>query len=258
MALARDVRSIADRDRLLVHATPAQHVLRQLQLSRSGVDVDLTAAVMTDPALTAAVVRAANSAHLGFSRRISGVRQAAVLLGGKVTESIAAGRVADLVFDHAPPDYPDWLWPHSLAVACAARVLAKRTGEHVDDAFTAGMLHDIGWLLAASRGVHLDNGDVDHAHQGGELLSRWNFPEHLVTAVQQHHARPAALVGRLERIVVAAHGIAAGMGVSSPETSISKLDSLRLLDITDVRASVVIAEVEQDLVALTSDLRSAS
>jgi putative nucleotidyltransferase with HDIG domain len=257
MTLARTQHAGADRDRLMVHARSAQQVLHLLQLPEdAGGDISRT--VMLDPALTAAVVRAANSAHLGYSRRIGGVRQASVMLGGTLVASLAAGRVADLVFDPDPPAYPDWLWPHSLAVAAAAAVLAKRTDESVDDAFTAGILHDVGWLLAASNGGALDDGDQDHAAAGAELLSRWNFPDRMVAAVQHHHARPGALVDQLSRVVVAAHTFAREVGAASPESTISKLEALQLVGLTDVRASVIIAEVEQELSSLTSELRGAA
>jgi putative nucleotidyltransferase with HDIG domain len=255
MSMLQAPRPQGERDRLLVHANSAQQVLHLLQRP-GGVPGDPTKTVMLDPALTAAVVRAANSAHLGYSGRIGGVRQATVMLGGTLVASLAASRVADLVFDPSPPEYPDWLWPHSLAVACGCAVLAKRTGESVDDAYTAGLLHDVGWLLMASNGLPVDNADTDHARIGAALLSRWNFPAGIVSAVKHHHSRPAALVSMLDRIVVAAHGIAKGMGVASPEASISKLDALRLVDLPGVRASIIIAEVEQELTNLTSEIRS--
>ena len=69
------------RDRLLVHPRAAQRVLELLAVP-DGAHAELCALVELDPALTAAVLRAANSAHLGFSRRIAGIRHATVLLGG--------------------------------------------------------------------------------------------------------------------------------------------------------------------------------
>lgn len=254
MSMLQAPHSSGERDRLLVHASTAQQML-QLLHRPAGTAGDPTRTVMLDPALTAAVVRAANSAHLGYSGRIGGVRQATVMLGGTLVASLAASRVADLVFDPSPPEYPDWLWPHSLTVACACSVLAKRTGESPDDAYTAGLLHDVGWLLMISNGLPVDGEDSDHARIGAALLSRWNFPAGIVSAVKHHHSRPAALVTMLDRVVVAAHGIAKGMGVASPEPSISKLEALRLVDLPGVRASVIIAEVEQELAMMTSEIR---
>lgn len=243
------------RERLLVHARSAQRVLELLHLPGDAAD-DLSRTVRLDPALTAAVVRAANSAHLGYSRRIAGIRQASVMLGGTMVASLAAGRVADLVFDSAPPDYPDWLWPHSLAVAASAAVLARRVDEPVDDAYTAGILHDVGWLLAASNGLQDGDHGVDHGTAGADLLARWNFPERTIAAVQRHHPRAAAgVVDPLSRIVVAAHALAAAIGATSPEPAIDTRDALRLVGL-DARAPQVIAEVEQELATMTAELRS--
>lgn len=219
---------------------------------------DISRTVMLDPALTAAVLRAANAAHLGYSRRIGGVRQATVMLGGTLVASLAAGRVADLVFDPDPPAYPDWLWPHSLAVAASSAVLAKICDESVDDAFTAGLLHDVGWLLAATNRADLDDGDQEHATAGAELLSRWNFPDRLVASVQHHHLRAGALVDQLERVVVAAHAFAKEVGATSPEPSVSRMEALELLDLTDLRTAGIVAEIEQELTSMTSDLRGAA
>lgn len=238
----------------MVHARTARQVLEMLQLppERGG---DITRTVMLDPALTTAVVRAANSAHLGYSRRISGVRQATVLLGGTLVASLAAGRAADLVFDPDPPVYPEWLWPHSLAVAAACTVLAKRLEEPVDDAFTVGMVHDIGILLMCSNRMDLDDEEVDHTKLAGTLLTRWNFPDRIVAAVRHHHARADALVDPLQRIVVAAHGLAAALGAPSPEPSVGKLEALRIAGLAGVRTAVILGEVEQELASLTSELR---
>lgn len=240
-----------------MHARTAQVAVEQLHRSvgvddRPRIDARL---VPLDPALAAAVLRAANSVHLGYSRRISGIRQASVMLGGTFVASIVAARVADLVFDSSPPDYPDWLWPHSLTVAAAASVLAKRIDESPDDAYTAALLHDVGWLHAATNGTLSETTGIDHPRVGGRLLTRWNLPERTVAAVEHHHARADALVDPLERIVVAAHGIAKAMDAGGPEPAPSKLESMRLVSLGSVRASTIIDETEQELLTLTTVLR---
>jgi putative nucleotidyltransferase with HDIG domain len=243
---------MADRNRLLVHPTSAKVVLQVLRSSDDG--RDLTKTVMTDPALSASVLRAANSAHLGYSRRIGSIRQASVMLGGSLVGSLAASRVADLIFDREAPDYPDWLWLHSLAVGCACSVLARHTGESVDEAFTVGLLHDVGWLLAASSGVAVTANDVDHTSAGAALLTRWNLPDRIVGAVQQHHTRTNALNAPLDRLIAAAHGLVAEMGVPSPEPSISPAEAVMLIDLTDVRQSVLFDQIESEISGLTNEL----
>ncbi len=104
----------------------------------------------------------------------------------------------------------DGLWQHSLGVASVARMIAveERQGEdRPDQAFTAGMLHDIGLLLLASRQgsalqqcmeiaqaekrclwqVELDMLGATHADIGGYLLGLWGLPTRIVEAVTLHH-----------------------------------------------------------------------
>jgi HD-like signal output (HDOD) protein len=248
---ARTSSALVEQSRLLVHPASARVVLEILQ---SPVDVagDLTRTILTDPALAAAVLRAANSAHLGYSRRIGGVRQASVMLGTSLVNSLAASRVADLVFDTDAPDYPDWLWLHSITTACAAAVLARRSGESADDAYTAGLLHEVGWLLGVAAGA--ETPDQDHAARGGQLLGKWNLPDRIAAAATQHHARPAALTGTLDRVVVAAHAFAAALGASSPERSLTTIEALQLVGLADARPAAITGEIEAELAAVTSDL----
>jgi putative nucleotidyltransferase with HDIG domain len=247
-----DTRS-GDRNRLLVHPASARVVLEVLRAPTDG-GGDITRTVMTDPALAASVLRAANSAHLGYSRRIGSIRQASVMLGSSLVGSLAASRVADLVFDTEAPDYPEWLWLHSITMGCACGVLARHIGESVDEAFTVGLLHDVGWLLAASNGIALPSNDTDHTSVGADLLARWNLPDRIVGAVQQHHTRTNAINAPLDRLVVAAHGLVAAMGVPCPERSISPAEALVILNMSDFRQTVLLGQIESELIGLTNEL----
>jgi putative nucleotidyltransferase with HDIG domain len=247
-----DDRRTGERNRLLVHPTSARVVLEVLRGPEG--ERDITRTVMTDPALSASVMRAANSAHLGYARRIGSIRQASVMLGGSLVGSLAASRVADLVFDTEAPDYPDWLWLHSLTMACACGVLARHTGDSIDEAFTVGLLHDVGWLLAASSDHPVAPSESDHTSAGAELLARWNLPDRIVTAVQQHHTRTSALNAPLDRLIVGAHGLVAAMGVPSPERSISPNEALVLVGVFDMRPNALLDQIESELIGLTNEL----
>ncbi len=243
------------RDRLLVHPKAAQRVL-QLLARPDHAHVELCALVELDPALTAAVLRTANSVHLGYSRRIAGIRHATVMLGGTLVASLAASRVANLVFDVSQPDYPEWLWQHSVVVASACSVLAPTLGESSDDAYTAGMLHDVGSLLATANG-EADAGDECNAERieaGADLLGRWNLPDRIVDGIRHHRARPTALIGNLERLVAAASSFAAELGAAGPERSMSTADALRLVQTTR-RPDEVMAAIEDEVTRRTAIVR---
>jgi HD-like signal output (HDOD) protein len=261
------------RDRLLVHPKAAQRVL-ELLARPDGAHGELCSLVELDPALTAAVLRTANSVHLGYSRRIAGIRHATVMLGGSLVASLAASRVADLVFDVSRPDYPDGLWQHSVVVASACAVLAPEVGETADDAYTTGMLHDVGTLMAAAnRDTDTDTGtgtdtegrspssrasagpmQDDLVDAGADLLRRWNLPDKVVDGVRHHRARPAALVGNLERLVAAAGSLAAEMGAGGPEKTMSPIEALRLVQTTR-RPDEVMAAIDDDVTRRTAIVR---
>jgi HD-like signal output (HDOD) protein len=252
------------RDRLLVHPKAAQRVLELLSRP-DGAHSELCALVELDPALTAAVLRTANSAHLGYSGRIAGIRHATVMLGGSLVASLAASRVADLVFDVNQPDYPDWLWQHSVVVASACAVLAQYVGEPVDDAFTTGILHDVGTLMAAANAEvggpdtagpadAADGRSTELVDAGADLLRRWNLPDKVVNGIRHHRARPAALVGNLERLVAAAGSFAAEMGAPGPERPISPIEALRLVQ-ANRRVDDVIAAIDDEVTRRTAVVR---
>jgi len=224
-----------------------------------GAHAELCNLVELDPALTAAVLRAANSAHLGYSGRIAGIRHATVMLGGSLVASLAASRVADLVFETSLPAYPDWLWQHAVVVASGCAVLAPYVGEGVDEAFTTGMLHDVGWLLSAA------NDDEDHASErhdllavhaetGADLLGRWNIPTRVVEGVRHHHARPAALVGNLERLVAASGAFARELGAGGPERSMSLHEAAQLVQ-AGRRPDDLLAAIDDEVTRRTAVVR---
>jgi putative nucleotidyltransferase with HDIG domain len=94
------------------------------------------------------------------------------------------------------------LWRHSLQTATAAReiALAERFPiARAEEAFLAGMLHDVGRVVYATRstpktgkpaGSDEDTADeisLHHAEVGAYLLGLWGFPSHVVAAVALHH-----------------------------------------------------------------------
>jgi putative nucleotidyltransferase with HDIG domain len=174
--------------------------------------MDLAQVLSTDQALTARLIRISNSAYYGFARRVSTVREAVVMLGFKQVRQVAVGASLINTFRGSKGANDafnvDLFWGHSVAVAVAAEQLAKTTrAARPEDAFTAGILHDIGRLvirqvlphefaqavaMAQSTGVPLFEAELQttgYAHDdvGRALGERWKFPPHLVEAVRCHH-----------------------------------------------------------------------
>ena len=165
-----------------------------------------------DPALTARVLQLVNSAYYGFPHRIRSVQHAVVILGfGKIKSVVtavsvydASGRGPQRVID------PRRLWQHGIGVAIAAKEILSELAPHVpsEDAFTAGLLHDIGKiiydqylpdlytpvenLVAAEPGRTLLSAEqellgVTHAAVGRWLAERWHLPTMLQHVIAYHH-----------------------------------------------------------------------
>ena len=112
---------------------------------------DLANIVKTDQAIVAKALRMANSAYYGLRGKVSSIEHFSVMLGHKgfgelVTMSTAlkllGGRLKGYGVDAGA------LWRHSLVVAFGARIIANRTvPDLANDAFTAGIIHDVGKLI---------------------------------------------------------------------------------------------------------------
>jgi HD-like signal output (HDOD) protein len=192
----------------------------------------VTRLVESDPAMALAVLRMANAPYYGASRRVSSMRQAVVMLGSTTVVSLAMSGTASLVMSE-DDEYsaPAGFWSHGLVTAIACRVLAQRRGGvKAEDAYTAGLVHDVGVLAAfvqhqdtyerlfpprpsapRSGPALLDAETLtfgsDHAESGSALLAQWNLPEVLVQAVRSHHAASDTGLGTLARILIAGHAI---------------------------------------------------
>ncbi len=163
-----------------------------------------------DPSLTAHVMRLANSAFYGLSTRVSSAARAVAVLGFSMVRSMAAG-IATGVLDADSGGLPDGFWEHSVGTAVAASMLAPRVGCSGSDAFSMGLLHDIGsallyrlqpgaYELALSRAIagelplaraEHEMFGISHDVAAGRVFAAWNFPPDLVRAIATHHQTPS-------------------------------------------------------------------
>ena len=172
---------------------------------------DLTKILNQDQALTARILRVANSAYYGLRNKVTTIERAVVTLGFDMVRNLAASASFIHYFSsqNQHKDFPlNQFWVHATAVGVYSSTLAReRGGVDHGDAFTAGILHDIGKLvmlvnLAKEFGqvlerVARDEMDfheaemaelgVGHDFVGGLILRRWNIPETLASAVEKHH-----------------------------------------------------------------------
>ncbi|HVV73909.1 MAG TPA: HDOD domain-containing protein, partial [Verrucomicrobiae bacterium] len=177
--------------------------------------------VSTDPALTTKLLQLVNSAFMGFAREVASAEEAVMLLGTGTIRSLALGLHAFSAFKSSPrtDGILQTVWDHSARVARLAERLTRLEGgddKMAEEAFTAGLLHDVGKLLLVDNQAEaylqmLSHGELDgaklieaehaafsatHAEVGAYLLDLWGLPLPLVEAVAYHHE--PARAGHLE------------------------------------------------------------
>ena len=162
-----------------------------------------------EPVLCGKVLQIANSAYYGLPRAVSTLQQALMLLGVHAVRGIVLGVAAasTLRGNRAVSSAERELWCHSVTVAGYAQGIARtsRWGQRItEDAYTAGLLHDIGAIFLATRfsGVYhsliqaegeplLAERDLfgyDHADIGAMIAEHWQLPERVVHVIGEHHA----------------------------------------------------------------------
>jgi putative nucleotidyltransferase with HDIG domain len=218
---------------------PAPRILPQLLflLGQPNTDSSKVVDLITfDPALTATVLQACNSAFFGAATPAADLQEAVTRLGFQQAYRIVAAVSGSRALGPAQKGYgieEGELWKHSVTAAVAAQLLAKDLGDDESVVFTAALLHDIGKIILAQALEHIYTKlvqetesnqhslletekkllGVQHAEIGGRLLARWKFPEKLVSAVWFHH-HPAAAEphGRMAAYVYLGNMIAYFLG----------------------------------------------
>jgi putative nucleotidyltransferase with HDIG domain len=168
-------------------------------------DVTVTDAariIARDVAMTANILKLVNSAFFGTKQRISRVDRAVAYLG---LDTIGALVLGHSIFNQQEVSRTcgtsiAGLWQHSLQTAAAAAAIALQeqcSSTVAEEAFLAGLLHDVGKLVFAMRADNplgdardaqaVDYIEGEHAGLGAYLLGLWGFPNSIVEAVAFHH-----------------------------------------------------------------------
>lgn len=126
-------------------------ILRLIEDASTTVEL-LGTVIESDPALSATILKIVNSPMAGMPRKVASISRATVLLGFRTVASLTLG--VSLVSDNKKGrcskfDY-DKFWSHSLACAVSSRHLAQYLKFSSDEAFTCGLLSQIGRLAFAS------------------------------------------------------------------------------------------------------------
>ena len=185
---------------------------------------DLSREVRSDQALASKILKVVNSAYYGFYRKIANIDDAVVILGFKEIRSMCLALTVMHLFDGGGNKYFDrrQLWRHSVITAILAEMLAEPYAEEHPQAFTAGLLHDLGravldqyfpelWKQVCEEvvsrqcrwlEVERELLGTDHAEVGSWVAERWDFHPGLTDSIRFHHEPGRAEVApRLTGIV---------------------------------------------------------
>ena len=165
-----------------------------------------------DSVLSFKVLHLVNSAYYSLRRKLTSIEQAVVYLGTKSIKNITITTAIHQVFEQkrfggcARFDIKHFWW-HSLLSATLAKRIAQKVGyNNADEAYLAGLLHDIGRLvlLAAfpeeqdfilgdpkrpedTLRAEQEHIGITHCEAGARLVREWRLDSLLADAVEYHH-----------------------------------------------------------------------
>jgi putative nucleotidyltransferase with HDIG domain len=185
-------------DSLILPAMP-ESAARCLALARAP-DINLaevSAVIARDPMLAAQVLRVANSAALGGHGGGRSILAAVTRVGAERLRLLVVETAARRVFDSRDRRIATafrGIWEHSLAVALVSRDVAIETAADVEDAYLAGLLHDIGKPVVAAMLL-----EAEKMVREGDSLA---FMDHVafIAAVQETHRAVGAAMARKWRM----------------------------------------------------------
>jgi HD-like signal output (HDOD) protein len=191
---------------------PRPTVLSEIESEMAKDEPDFThlaKVISADVALSAALLRTANSPYFGLDKKVRSVPEALLLLGLNLTIRTIAGISLQKVFERAP--HLERYWDESGTTARVSGWLAKRLRKSCwvrpEDAYTFGLFHDCGIpvimapfpqyrsVLAkanaekAGRFTDVENRMIgtNHAEMGAMLAESWSLPPEIIEAIRYHH-----------------------------------------------------------------------
>ena len=207
----RDVRTEIQRINEVVSFPP---VVAEILQAMSDADVTMakvTSIIESDPALTAKILRVANSPFYGLRRDVTNISQALRMLGlDEIGHLLLTCQMKSrlMSLDSRQRTHLERLWKHSVAVAAISRLLSSQYRISTDGKeYTAGLLHDMGKLvliqyfpeqyLSVEAMISSDSvSDIDaeqrivsvsHAEIGRLIGEKWRLPKEYLDVMQFHH-----------------------------------------------------------------------
>ena len=199
---------------------------------------DLALIIGSDPALTAKILRVANSTFYSLPAKVTTIDKAVSILGVTLVKNLALSFVISKELkglDEGSFNF-DLFWKRAITAAVGAELVSAIIGRRNDDAFVSALLQDIGMIIMylsrpddylkvldekRASGIPLREVEqkifgFDHQELGSELLKLWGLPEEIYLPIRYHHTSceapepfrtQAAVLGLSNRIAGVYHGM---------------------------------------------------
>jgi HD-like signal output (HDOD) protein len=242
-----------------------QKLLAVMRDENSSAD-DVTRVLSSDQALAGKILKLVNSSFYGMSGEVSTITRAVVVLGFSGVRNVAMGFGMVSALKKLGGVSVATFWDHAISAGAGAQAMAPRLGSGHDpeEAFIAGLMHDIGhvvlasavpdeWAAAQAR-IQADGGDpiaiekdllgMSHASVGQRLMAYWQLPTPLQEAARWHHnvkiasgrEQPLTTLAALGDVLACIHG---GAFEAPPsEVDLGRLLRLNCLEVSHVREAL--------------------
>jgi len=270
------VERIRSNEKLLSLPQALSQVLQEVSKEDFSPD-NLAAIILKDPSLTGQILRMANSPFYHRLSEITTVNQAVSVMGATTVKCLALSTSVlnpERIAGDSGLDTKAF-FTHVLSVAAAAEAIAKALGmKNTEEAFIAGLLHDVGVLFFLHhhpreygkiirhqvRAKTLSEAEIeafgiDHAEVGFHMAERWNLPAYIVTAIGNHHRCGAENDEPLYQNIVSLAVLLAGDHFSGYEMGIE--ERLSTIKVTSAELSLSkeqVDEISSSLLARTVDV----
>jgi len=171
----------------------------------------ITEIISNDMIMSVKILQIVNSAFFGLPQKLSNLGQAINLIGANTIKSLIIYVQVFKTFEGNTKisKLLEEIWEHSLTVAKCSKLITSKVGKNpkgADEAYIAGLLHDIGKIVILSTPKYRDlilkymeeNDstyniaekkilEITHSEVGGYLLCLWGLPETVIESVLYHH-----------------------------------------------------------------------
>ncbi len=234
-AIAGSISNVVGKRSIPPMSRTAQRAFR-LSIDPNASARDFVGVIESDEALSARVLKIANSVFFERGKKSETIEQCVTVIGVNELRNLLSATTLSDIFPSKHPARAQ-LWANDIATALAAKVIARRLSHPKSEtAFLAGLMHDIGKLLLLQR-VERDYSAIiervgrtgrpfceveeeifvfNHVEVGQFIAEHWNFAPDLIEAIRNHHQNGKDYSGTdmpLSRIVHAADASSHALGL---------------------------------------------